>query len=284
MASYRHLIDKAERTLSNSKFVVKLSVLLRNRLVRIIAYSLVKDHTVENSGELLLISKISHLLKTVIDVGANKGEWSEMVLNKCSSSLERLILAEPGKTAFSIIQEKFKGDNRFTLLNIGLSDDDGMLVFNEEENASETSCFLPNASTAQSENYTVVRKLDSILKELNVDFVDFLKIDCEGFDFKVIKGASEHIKSHKIGIIQFEYNTMWIEAGSTLKATFDFLKSFNYEVYLLNDKGLAGYDVDYYKEFFGYSNFVAVSPEWKKNVVDIICNRNKKRSKESMVY
>ena len=258
MARYASLIDKVERTLSNSKPIVKLSVLLRNRLLRIIAYSLVKDHTVEKSGELFLMQKVGRLLHSVVDVGANKGEWSDLVLSQASNNLSKVLLIEPGKAAFAIAQRKFEQDGRCTLLNVGVTDFDGMLAFNEEDNASETSSFVATFIGGDAMTYAPVRKLDSILKEINFGYVDFLKIDCEGFDFKVISGASEQLKAQQVGILQFEYNFMWIKAGSTLKAAFDFLLSCNYEVYLLNDKGLSHFDVDFYQEFFNYSNFVAV--------------------------
>ena len=270
MAVYAAFIDRAERILSNSRLVVKFCVLLRNRLLRIIAYSLVKSHRVEASGELLLVQKLSHLLRTVIDVGANKGEWSEMVLAQPSSNIKKLMLIEPGKGVFTIVERKFGKDERCTLFNMGLSDHDGMLAFNEKKGASPTSSFSATLGQDTLATLTPVRKLDSLLKETNFGYVDFLKIDCEGFDFKVISGAYEHIKARQVGIVQFEYNCMWIKAGSTLKAAFDLLLSCNYEVYLLNHKGLSRFDVDFYQEFFNYSNFVAVSPEWKESVRDVI--------------
>jgi len=48
-----------------------------------------------------------------------------------------------------------------------------------------------------------IRKGGDYMKEQNIEGIDFLKIDTEGYDFEVIKGFEEYIKD--IQIIQFEY-------------------------------------------------------------------------------
>ncbi len=50
--------------------------------------------------------------------------------------------------------------------------------------------------------YVEVKRLDDYCKENNIDHIDFLKIDTEGFDFEVIKGCGRFIKNIKY--IQFE--------------------------------------------------------------------------------
>ncbi|MFM5891544.1 MAG: FkbM family methyltransferase, partial [Dolichospermum sp.] len=51
-----------------------------------------------------------------------------------------------------------------------------------------------------------VSTIDQEIKNRNWDYIDFLKIDCEGYDLKVLMGSKEVLSlQKKVGIIQFEY-------------------------------------------------------------------------------
>ena len=46
--------------------------------------------------------------------------------------------------------------------------------------------------------------LDDFCDENNVEFIDFLKIDVQGAEFKVLKGAKKALSEKRIGVIQLE--------------------------------------------------------------------------------
>lgn len=106
---------------------------------------------------------------------------------------------------------------------------------------------------------TQVRRLDKVLLEQGMNQVDFLKIDAEGFNSRVLKGAGGLISGKAIKTIQFEYNTMWAAAGSTLTETMAWLAHCGYKVFLLRSDGLHKLDLTVFGEFYRYSNFLAVS-------------------------
>jgi hypothetical protein len=58
--------------------------------------------------------------------------------------------------------------------------------------------------------------LDNICAERGLDLIDLLKIDAEGYDFQVLRGAEKLLKEQKISVVQFEYNRPWANAGGTL--------------------------------------------------------------------
>ena len=69
-------------------------------------------------------------------------------------------------------------------------------------------------------------------KENNADHIDFLKIDVDGYDFEVIKGAGDFI--NKIKYIQFEDFKGFVN-GKFAQDVFDYLKDWNvYELYSAN--------------------------------------------------
>lgn len=50
-----------------------------------------------------------------------------------------------------------------------------------------------------------IRTLDSYVKEHHISKIDFLKIDAEGSDYKIILGGLGMIKNDRVAFIQFEY-------------------------------------------------------------------------------
>jgi hypothetical protein len=61
--------------------------------------------------------------------------------------------------------------------------------------AVATSEFLKNRGDQFEESYNVdIITIDSFVKDAGLDRVDFIKIDTEGFEKEIIRGASETIK------------------------------------------------------------------------------------------
>jgi hypothetical protein len=60
-----------------------------------------------------------------------------------------------------------------------------------------------------------VLRLDDYLAEHEVDRVDFMKIDVEGFEPNVIRGAGKYIERGKIHAILCEFNVDWLAANQS---------------------------------------------------------------------
>ncbi len=254
---FKKFIDSVQRRLSKSTYFVLLLCKLRNQINRIISYHFSQDHLIEESGESFLIDQYNDQLKVVFDVGANKGEWSEYLLSK-SNNLKKLVLIEPSKNTFNYLVEKFIDNQKIELHQVGLSNVTGTFNFFAEENMGETSSFIANNASANATIEKVnVTTLDVLCNDLQISHIDFLKIDCEGYDLKVLQGAENLIKQKAIQFIQFEYNHDWLSAGATLKYAIDFLTNYGYKVYLINNNGLSSYDYETFGDFFGFCNFFA---------------------------
>ena len=61
-----------------------------------------------------------------------------------------------------------------------------------------------------------VKKLDSFENFFNGQQIDFIKIDTEGFEYEVLKGAEKIIKKHKPKFIQMEFNWHQLIRNHTL--------------------------------------------------------------------
>lgn len=266
-----NFIDKLQRALSKIPILVKFLVKFRNQVNKVIGYHICYDHLASVNGEELLVKiSIQKGLRTIVDVGANKGDWAAMFLAS-SSWKGKIFLIEPGGYAYRELLTRFHNDERAIAYNIGFSDHSGYATFYEEQFGGEKSSFV-KVQTVQSEELKDVKVLtiDDFALQNCFTEIDMLKIDCEGLDFNVIKGASGLLESGRIKIVQFEYSRDWIESGNTLKACFHFLEKNGYQLYHLSGKGLAAFPLDYYGEFFSYSNFVAVNKNYTQLISGLI--------------
>ena len=59
-------------------------------------------------------------IKTVIDIGAHKGEFAQNALQ--IKSVNKIIAFEPQKKIFQLLKEKFENNKKITLNNLALSE------------------------------------------------------------------------------------------------------------------------------------------------------------------
>ena len=266
---YKSTLHLMHRSLARSSLATKIAILLRNQCRRIIACQLSEGPDAAINGEDWLISLLAPGSLTFVDVGANKGDWTSSFLE--ASGAAKGLLFEPGMTALDFLHQRFDSVKNIEIIDAAVADYVGETSFFEEPDLGVTSSLISHwANNSAVEIKCTVTTLETELKKRNWEYLDFLKLDCEGYDFKVLQGAANLILDQKIGVIQFEYNSAWSFAGSTLIAALNFLKSGEYDVFLLKSSGLHSFDYNVYGEFFEYSNFVAVSPKMKPTIMPYI--------------
>ena len=101
-------------------------------------------------------------------------------------------------------------------------------------------------------------RLDDFLPERDISRVDLLKIDTEGHEMAVLRGAERAIRSGAVRAIHFEFNEMNVFSRSFFRDFLDFLPE--YRFFRLLPDGLV--PLDNYKpldfELFAYQNIAAL--------------------------
>jgi FkbM family methyltransferase len=267
------VLDHIHRSLSKSKIALRLAILLRNQCQCVIKYSLGGMDDSALNGEYLVLNKLAPLCRSFIDVGANIGDWTAKFLELIPGD-GRGIACEPSDSAFARLTARFGSDPRCKLVQAAVSDVEGRLTFFEEAGAGETSSLNPSACrSAAVEKIVTCVTVESVVQQHGWETIDYLKVDVEGFDLHVLRGARSLLDSQKVHILQFEYNNAWVYAGNTLAAALDFLQSRGYRTYLLRPQGLFEFGYKRYGEFFTYSNFVAVAPSWESKAAPLVCGQ-----------
>ena len=103
-----------------------------------------------------------------------------------------------------------------------------------------------------------ITTLDDYCEENKITQIDFLKIDVEGHEYAVLKGAQRMIGKKSIRAIQFEYGQTYIEARTYLKDIFDLFKETGYTIYKLYPDGPREMLYTYDLENMRYSNYLII--------------------------
>lgn len=268
------ILNYIHRQLGKSRLASRLAIYVRNQCRCIIHYRLTGGAALADSGESFLIQTLGTRIKTFIDVGANVGDWTAL-MTQHAPDFEQALLFEPSTIAFQQIKARFGDRRNIELIQAAVADQPGELSFYEEPNAGHTSSLVPGFSANVAvEKKVRVTTLDQEVEQRSLDTINLLKVDTEGYDLYVLKGAKNLLGKQRIEIVQFEYSKAWLLADSTLYRALKLLESFDYQVFLLKTNGLFKLNYSFYGEYFDYSNFVAISskvfPEFKHLVIGSI--------------
>jgi FkbM family methyltransferase len=200
----------------------------------------------------------------VADVGANVGRWSRSLLAAASgvgrAGDVRLHAFEPDARAYARLERSLAATCA-SLSPVALSDRRGTSAFHVVAPAAGTNSLHPSpAATGVAETVSTVT-LDWYAAGAGVPGFALVKIDTEGHDLAVLRGARGLLAEHRIAVVQFEYNHRWVFARTYLRDAFDFLTGLGYLVGKLTPKGVEfypGWEPDL--ETFVEGNYVACLP------------------------
>jgi FkbM family methyltransferase len=212
----------------------------------------------EDSGELWLLKKISKEFKNqpvIFDVGSNNGQYLGLLLDNLKKTNPTIHCFEPDENAFSKLQKKY-GNNQNVILNkFALGDKNSKSILFSEKAGSVTSSLVDiDDSIGLIQNEIEVKTLDSYCNENNINKIDFLKIDTEGFETNVIIGSKNMIDNNKINKIQLEHGSIHsIIMGASL---YNFKKLMpNLKIFHIKQNGVSAIKYNTNMEIYFNSNY-----------------------------
>jgi FkbM family methyltransferase len=174
-----------------------------------------------------------------LDIGANIGLQSIRMSQAVGP--EGIVCSfEP----LNYLQEKLynnlnlnKADN-IKFFSCALSDQEGVNEFKINKNCWNQGTFNIGDSNQGNDTQQVHIKIgDTIPEIINLERLDLIKIDVEGFEHHVLRGLKQTIVKHKPRII-FEYDSnYWLKTGERIQECFNYLQSINYHVYQITPVG-----------------------------------------------
>ncbi len=201
----------------------------------IIYSELINDKKVNKEYEKLIKSNIENLpkidyscitsKKIGIDVGACIGETIDDF-----KDYDLIYAIEPSPEEFNILKEKYKDDKRIIPIQCAISDKDGEEILNCYENGRFSSLLdfnkkgeFYNFCEKNVESFDNLKdkvkvntfRLDTLIDKYNIDHIDYLKVDTQGTDLKIVQSLGKYLE--KVNTIQMEVQLKQLYQGSSTK-------------------------------------------------------------------
>lgn len=174
----------------------------------------------------------------IFDVGANLGNWTIKALDvSARKGLKTLVHCfEPAAATQQLLKVRLESLTNAKIVGVALSDHIGTAQFYSCGAGKGTNSL--GASSGNMVESVHVTTVDDYLGQTDLYRVDLLKIDAEGFDYLVLKGAIDSLRTRRIRMIQFEYNWRWIQNGASLLSVFDLVSGLPYRLAKITKEGL----------------------------------------------
>ncbi len=232
-------------------------------------------------GETGVIKGLIRDHHVVFDVGANWGDWSISVLENHPNVNLHLFEPLPGPyqdllaRLSSYFPQKTVTPNRLAVS----SRSETCPFYYYGNDRSTLSTFYRRVQAEQqfqipapNPMFVQTTTLDEYCRDMGISRIHFLKIDVEGAEKDVLKGAQSLLRGGRVDYVQFEYGGTYLDAGISLEETYTYLANYRYHLFKILPNGLEylpSFSSQY--ETYDYSNYLAVN----ERLVDLILNTTK---------
>jgi len=193
---------------------------------------------------------------SVMDIGANVGYYTRLA-SKLVGDGGKVLGFEPLPKAYNLLLKNTCDLDNTKIYKCGLSSSEGDTNFYIREAGDTSSLLVANSNEKVQEIIVSIKKADSFINEM--EKVDFVKIDVEGYELEVLLGMTAIISKYR-PIIIFEY---LIGYGKKMGVNYsDFMKffnKFNYSLHYINHTESSDFTLS-------ETNMIAAIPFEKKSL------------------
>jgi FkbM family methyltransferase len=150
-----------------------------------------------------LLQRLGFAPKHILDVGANRGNWTRTALQHFPDA--RYTLVEPQDHLKSHIQDLLERGCKIQWINAGAGDKSGSMPMSLSPRDDSSTFVLTDrhGQTTGSQRTTVpVKTLNEIVSSSSAPPPEMVKIDAEGFDLHVLAGASNLLGKTDIFLVE----------------------------------------------------------------------------------
>jgi FkbM family methyltransferase len=200
----------------------------------------------------------------IFDVGANRGQFVQLALRAVSGRAAMIHCFEPSHDAFAALRADAgtRPDVRLNNVALGSAPGSGTLFSDTPGSglASLTRRRLEHHDVEfRFSEVVAIETLDDYCATQGVDRVDLLKLDVEGHELDVLRGAARMLGAGSIELVTFEFGGCNIDTRSYLRDFFDLFEGYRMRLARITPSGYL-VDLPRYREAFEQfrtSNFLA---------------------------
>ena len=171
------------------------------------------------NGEYDLLNRIKSDIKLIFDVGCRANSEMLMFEGECH-------YFDPVKAFVDRLSSK-ENKNKLSYFNsFGLGEEEKDLWYYPSYGSFFDRVKSCNISDDKNKVLLKIKKAEDYIVENNIEHIDFLKIDTEGFELSVLKGFGKYL--HRVHLIQFEYGGTYLDNGIKLIEVKNYLESFGF--------------------------------------------------------
>ncbi len=198
--------------------------------------------------------------RTVMDVGANVGDWTAAAVQAWPGA--RIFAVEPSAACCADLRTRFQGDTRVTVVPVAVgAENSDAVLFADAPGSGHASLsaarYIPLGITPSFSEQVSLRTIESLAETVGVSCIDVLKLDIEGLEMYALQGLGAQLDC--LTAVQFE----WGEAARGTSVHFSdlwrFLSAAGFDIYRISPRGpilvsqYSGLD-----EMMSWTNYVAL--------------------------
>ncbi|MHC4975106.1 MAG: FkbM family methyltransferase [Planctomycetota bacterium] len=223
------------------------------------------------SGERVLPKLVRGLNRSpavVFDVGANRGQFLDMMLERLAASDVMFHVFEPSGATFERLRQRHERTPNTTLNKLGLGASSGTMTLYLDSEGSELASLTRRnigylGHSMDMQERVEITTLDEYCAERSIERIDLLKLDVEGHELDVLHGAHGMLSAGRVSLVEFEFGGCNVDTHTNLKDYYDLLTEHSMRLHRLTPTGylhpLERYRV--YEEQYESSLYVATSSE-----------------------
>lgn len=150
--------------------------------------------------------------KNVFEIGANLGQDAKVLQERFQLNEEDVWVFEPHPTLFGYIKRKY-GFNAF---DFAVGEKDGTITINAINPLRNSNTGISSVLKSKRFNKkdfievdVQAIRMDTFIETHNIETIDFLKLDVEGYNFEVLRGFGQHLDKVQSLHIEAEHIAGW---------------------------------------------------------------------------
>jgi FkbM family methyltransferase len=148
---------------------------------------------------------LPHLkMEVIFDIGANVGQSCRTYIERAPGS--QIYCFEPVEQTFSILQNNFREHERVHKFKLafGAIRGKGNMCVEGPSDLFFLEKFATESVAGATLEEVTIDTIDQFCRDININHINYLKVDTEGGDLDVLLGAKNMLQSHLIDIVDVE--------------------------------------------------------------------------------
>jgi len=215
--------------------------LIKRNLKRVLHPLIIRLGYKDNTQEIGLLEKFFSLLNEIgfvpehiIDVGANHGGWTRTALNYFPSAYYSML--EPQHWLELQVKDLLESNPKIKFYPFGAGSQSGSFKFTIA-GRDDSSNFVLSTEDAKNAGYEQIDvdvvTLNELISKNNLAQPDIIKIDAEGLDLEVLKGADNFLGKTEIFMVEAAVVAKGIE--NTFSRVVEFMDQHGYKLFDITD-------------------------------------------------